>query len=74
VLSDISRDFPTHDPTGGIAMLARLRQENFRQPVIFYIGQRDRERGTPADAFGITDRPDELLHMILDALARVRRA
>jgi CheY-like chemotaxis protein len=74
VLSDISRELPTHEPTAGIAMLARLRQEGFGQPVIFYIGQRDRDRAAPAGAFGVTDRPDELLHMILDALARARTA
>jgi CheY-like chemotaxis protein len=74
VLSDISRELPKHDPKAGLAMLPRLRQEGFRQPVIFYVGEYARDMGTPADAFGITNRPDELLHMVLDALARVRAA
>ena len=72
VLSDIDRALPVPDAGGGLAMLTRLRQEGFQQPVIFYVGRCDRSRGTPPDAFGITDRPDELLQMILDALARVR--
>lgn len=74
VLTDISRELPAHDPEAGLAMLPRLRQEGFRQPVIYYVGQYERDRGTPPDALGITDRPDVLLHMVLDALARVRRA
>jgi hypothetical protein len=30
------------------------------------------ERGTPGDAIGITNRPDELVHLVLDGLERVR--
>jgi hypothetical protein len=40
--------------------------------VIFSVGVADPKRGPPG-AFAITSRPDELLHCVLDALARVRR-
>jgi len=41
-------------------------------PVIFYIGYPDPSKGVPPHAFGITHRPDELLHLIMDALERVK--
>jgi CheY-like chemotaxis protein len=72
ILSDISREYPSHDPKAGLAMLDRLRNEKIVTPVIFYIGRRDPDAGLPAGAFGLTDRPDQLLHLALDALARVR--
>jgi CheY-like chemotaxis protein len=74
ILSDISRDLPTPDPTAGLTMLPRLRNAGFHQPVIYYIGRPDADAGVPAGAFGITNRPDQLLHLVLDALSRVRRS
>jgi hypothetical protein len=41
--------------------------------VIFYVGEFDPGRGLPPFAFGLTNRPDELLHLILDVLARRKR-
>ena len=32
----------------------------------------DPTRGIPAGAFGVTNRPDQLLNLVLDALARTR--
>lgn len=66
VLSDISRD---QDATAGLKFLSQLKQEQ-PTPVIFYVGVADTEKGVPAQAFGITNRPDELLHLTLDALER----
>ena len=40
--------------------------------MIFYVGSLDKEKGTPPGAFGITNRPDELTHCVLDVLERVR--
>lgn len=37
-------------------------------PVIFYVG-RARE-GAPAAAFGLTTRPEEMWHLVMDALER----
>jgi len=35
ILSDISRDLPSSDPAAGIAMLPRLRNAAFQQPIIY---------------------------------------
>jgi CheY-like chemotaxis protein len=72
ILSDISRDLPAPDPTAGLAMLPRLREAGFQQPVIFYVGRPEPGAGVPPDAFGLTNRPDQLLQLIVDALSRVR--
>ena len=53
-------------------MLPRLREAGFHQPIIFYVGRLDASAGVPAGAFGVTNRPDELLQLVLDALARAR--
>jgi CheY-like chemotaxis protein len=72
ILSDISRDLPAPDPTAGLAMLPRLREAGFQQPVVFYVGRPEPAAGVPPDAFGLTNRPDQLLQLIVDALSRVR--
>lgn len=64
IISDIGRD---DGSPGGLALLDGLRAP---QPVILYVGRVERERGIPAGAFGITDRPDELLNLVMDALDR----
>jgi CheY-like chemotaxis protein len=72
ILSDVSRDFPVPDPEAGIHMLARLREEGIFLPVIFYIARPDPGAPLPSGAFGLTNRPDQLLHLVLDGLARTR--
>ena len=72
ILSDISRDLPAPDPTAGLTMLPHLREAGFHQPVIFYVGRPEPGAGVPAGAFGLTNRPDQLLQLTIDALSRVR--
>jgi CheY-like chemotaxis protein len=72
ILSDMSRDLPTPDTTAGLAMLLRLGEAGFHQPVIFYVGRPAPGMGVPAGAFGLTNRPDLLLQVTIDALSRVR--
>jgi CheY-like chemotaxis protein len=72
ILSDISRDLPTSDPTAGLTMLPRLRNAGFHQPVIYYVGSPKPDAGVPVGAFGVTNRPDQLLQLTIDALSRVR--
>jgi hypothetical protein len=56
-------------------MLPRLREAGFHQPVIFYVGRVDPGAGVPPGAFGLTNRPDQLLQLTIDALSkRARRA
>jgi CheY-like chemotaxis protein len=72
ILSDIGRELPQPDPTACLSMLPRLRDLGFHQPVIFYIGHLKPGAGVPEGAFGLTNRPDQLLHLVIDALSRVR--
>ena len=39
-------------------------------PLIFYVGNADPTKSVPTGAFGITSRPDELLHLVFDVLER----
>ncbi len=74
VISDIGRDNPTDK--SGLAFLHALRsgdqsrKPEANTPVVFYVGNFNAKLGTPAGAFGITNRPDELLHFVLDVLER----
>jgi CheY-like chemotaxis protein len=68
VISDIHRSNP--DDPNGIEFLKELRETDKETPVIFYIGFLDPEKGVPVNSFGITNRPDELIHLIVDALDR----
>ena len=70
VLSDLKRG---DDPTAGLSMLEGLRKSHPDLPVIFYVGEVDRARGVPPFAFGLTNLPSELLHLILDVLERRKR-
>ena len=70
VISDIGRD--DKDDLNGLQFLSKLRKTDADTPVIFYIGVMETGKGVPEHAFGITNRPDELLHLTLDALERNR--
>ncbi len=67
ILSDMKRG---SNPAAGLELLEALCHLGYETPVVYYAGQLDRNRGTPAGAFGITNRPDELLHSVFDVLER----
>jgi CheY-like chemotaxis protein len=67
VISDMKRG---RRVTAGLTFLEQFRTVDEITPVIFYLGNFDPKKGVPAQAFGITKRPDELLHLTLDALER----
>lgn len=69
VISDMSRG---SEATAGLGFLSEFRERDKRTPVVFYIGVFEPQKGTPPRSFGITNRPDELLHLTLDALERKR--
>jgi CheY-like chemotaxis protein len=69
VISDMAQD---GNPEAGIQLLSEMRKRNLYRWTIFYIGHVDMERGTPPYAFGIVDRPDHLLHYLIDVLERER--
>lgn len=64
VLSDIRRG---GSGDAGIRFLPEATEAMLGPPVIFYVGE---SKGTPDGAFGIATRPDELMHLIVDALQR----
>ena len=68
VISDIARD--DKDDLDGLQFLSELRKTDPDTPIIFYVGVMQAGKGVPEHAFGITNRPDELLHLSLDALER----
>jgi hypothetical protein len=67
VISDVERE---GRPTRGIEDLPSLQVRQRAIPVILYV--MDLKPGVPAGAFGVTARPDELLHLCMDALERSR--
>jgi CheY-like chemotaxis protein len=69
VISDMERDAV---PDEGIRFLKQMRDKGILIPVIFTIGRFNPALGTPAFAFGITNRVDECLNLVFDALERAR--
>jgi CheY-like chemotaxis protein len=69
VVSDMARG-PIQDE--GIRFLKAARAASLQRLTIFTVGRYQPERGTPPYAFGITDRVDELLNLVLDAIERVK--
>jgi CheY-like chemotaxis protein len=69
VISDMRRN---GDDGAGLALLQSIRASRITTPVIFTVGRYQPERGVPGGAFGITNRVDELLNLVFDALERTR--
>ncbi|MEX2527864.1 MAG: WHG domain-containing protein [Gemmatimonadota bacterium] len=70
VISDIARG---RKPDAGVRALPAIRKASGDVPVIFYVYRVDPGRPPPPGSFGITDSPEELLHLVLDALGRGKR-
>ena len=64
VLSDIRRG---QSRDAGIRFLPEVSDAMLAPPVIFYVRE---SQGTPGGGFGIATRPDELMHLIVDAVER----
>ena len=69
VISDIGR--PASTPNG-LELLGDLAAAQLEFPVIYYIADLDPTKPVPPGAFGLTNRPDELVHLVIDALERLR--
>lgn len=69
VISDMARGQILDE---GLRLLRLMRSDGVSYPTIFTVGRFEPERGTPPFAFGITNRVDELLNLVFDALERVR--
>jgi CheY-like chemotaxis protein len=68
IITDMTRG---DDDKAGLELIARAKAVT-QAPIIVYLGELRPELGTPGGAFGITNRPDELINLVLDALERVR--
>jgi len=68
ILSDISRDGVDD---GGVRALPKIKAVAPATPVVFYVGYMTGPVG-PEGSAGITNDPEELLHLILDRLERLR--
>jgi len=69
VISDMRRGGSQNE---GIAFLSEAIKLGINRPTIFTVGDYDPSRGTPAYAFGITNRVDDLLNYVFDVLERTR--
>jgi CheY-like chemotaxis protein len=69
VVSDMARDSIQDE---GLRFLDAARKAGIYRPTIFTVGRYEPGRGTPPYAFGITNRVDELLNLVLDVIERVR--
>lgn len=67
VISDILR---AGRPDEGTRFHQRLLQKGIDIPTIFYINHLDRSKGVPPGAFGITNSPEQLLHLVIDLMGR----
>ena len=66
VISDMERD---GNSEAGLELLSRLPRT---ARVIFFVSRLDVTRDRPLGSFGIVARRDDLFHLIMDALERVR--
>lgn len=69
VISDMARG---DDQAAGMKLLEEVKKNDITQQIIFYIGVVDPAKSPPDGCFGITNRPDQLLHYTLDVLERIK--
>lgn len=67
IVSDRSRG---GNKTEGFDFHHMLLGKGIDLPFVFYVGTKERQNGVPPYAFGITDSPIELLHLIMDVVQR----
>jgi CheY-like chemotaxis protein len=69
IISDLDREGRSNE---GRTFLESLIGTRLFRYTIFYVGHVDEEKPIPKGAFNITNQPDKLLHLIMDALERER--
>jgi Effector-associated domain 11 len=67
IISDMKRG---NDAQAGVTFLKKLVEKKRWIPTIFYITKFHASKGVPPYAFGITNRPNELLHLVMDLIER----
>ncbi len=68
VISDIHRG---DKATAGLDFMHELQGQQSSTPMIFYVSELNKSKGVPPGAFGITDDPNELIHLVLDVAERM---
>ena len=68
MVSDIRRG---EDTTAGLQFLKDLQAQEKHINLVFYVSQLDRTLPVPFGAFGITDDPNELIHLVMDGAERI---
>ena len=69
IVSDVDREGRSDE---GLTFLRSLIGTRLFRYTIFYVGHVDENKPIPVGAFNITNQPDKLLHLIMDALERER--
>jgi CheY-like chemotaxis protein len=67
VITDLKREGRDDE---GLQFVARTLASKTYVWVIAYVGTDQRGKARPADLFGITNRPDHLMHLVCDVVAR----
>ena len=68
LISDIQRD---REPMDGIEGAKQINAVVPKIPIVFYV-QKLTSNHIPEPAMGITNEPNELMHLVLDRLERAR--
>lgn len=71
IISDMERGGVVDDGLRFVMELLKQGSDMYRW-TIFYFRNFKREKGITPYAFGMTNRPDEMLHLVLDVLERKR--
>jgi hypothetical protein len=69
VVSDMNRE---NNPKEGERFIEVMKRKKVYNWPIFYVRRYNPELGVPEGAFNITNRPDHLLHYVMDVLERER--
>lgn len=69
LVSDMKRG---DDPEAGLSLRDDIHEQGLDLYIVFYVGRLDRTKPVPVGTKGITANPDELLHLVLDVLERIR--
>lgn len=67
VITDMAR--PDNDQAG-LELIRVARAEQIYRPTVIYSSLDNESIGVPAGAFGLTNRPDQLLHLVIDICER----
>ncbi|MBN2483920.1 MAG: response regulator [Candidatus Omnitrophica bacterium] len=59
--------------SAGSELLNKIKDKMYTTKFIFYVSELEQEKTVPQGAWGITERPDELFHLVFDVLERKKQ-